>query len=196
MVTVSRFARRQTDQAWLRYGVMDAIVPDHGHLMHLFLVRMPALDRIWHLHPARQPDGSFVDMLPSVEPGHYTVFADIVGQTGFPWTLVGSIDLPRINGTPLKGDDCGGQALTLTLVVEFCPRRTRATARVWSGIAPAPRFRRTRRRSSASKYRIKTASRRLTWSPIWEWRRTPRSSAPTCKCSRTSIRQAQSRWRR
>ena len=103
-----------TDQAWLRYKVMDGIVPDHGHLIHLFLVRTPALDRIWHLHPARQPDGSFVDALPPVEPGRYTVFADIVDRSGFPWTLVGSIDLPQINGTPLTGDDSSGQAPTLT----------------------------------------------------------------------------------
>jgi hypothetical protein len=82
--------------------------------MHLFLVRTPALDRIWHLHPVRQPDGSFVSTLPSLEPGSYTVFADIVDKSGFPWTLVGSIDLPAINGTPLTGDDSGGQASALT----------------------------------------------------------------------------------
>jgi len=93
---------------------MDGIVPDHGHLMHLFLVRIPALDRIWHLHPERQPDGSFVAALPSLEPGLYSAFADIVSQTGFPWTLVGSIDLPQISGTPLGGDDCGGGASPLT----------------------------------------------------------------------------------
>jgi hypothetical protein len=102
------------DKVWLQFKVMDGIVPDHGHLMHLFLVRTPALDRIWHLHPARQPDGSFVDALPSIEPGRYSVFADIVDQSGFPWTLVGSIDLPQISGTPLSGDDSGGQAPALT----------------------------------------------------------------------------------
>lgn len=103
------------DQDWLRFKVMDGIVPDHGHLMHLFLVRTPALDRIWHLHPQRQSDGSFIDALPSLEPGLYTVFADIVSQTGFPWTLVGSIYLPAISGAPLSGDDCGGGAPPLTL---------------------------------------------------------------------------------
>lgn len=103
-----------TDRDWLRIKVMDGIVPDHGHLMHLFLVRTPALDRIWHLHPDRQNDGSFVATLPSVEPGKYSVFADIVSENGFPWTLVGSIDLPQINGTPLRGDDSGGEAPALT----------------------------------------------------------------------------------
>ena len=123
---------------------MDGIVPDHGHLMHLFLVRTPALDRIWHLHPARQPDGSFVDALPSLEPGRYAVFADIVNQTGFPWTLVGSIDLPQINGTPLSGDDCGGEAPALTPHWSP-PSMCSATARASSGIATAPRFERMRR---------------------------------------------------
>ncbi len=102
------------DKVWLKFKVMDGIVPDHGHLMHLFLVRTPALDRIWHLHPVRQPDGSFVDALPSLEAGSYSVFADIVDQSGFPWTLVGSIDLPQISGAPLSGDDCGGEAPALT----------------------------------------------------------------------------------
>jgi len=103
------------DKVWLKFKVMDGIVPDHGHLMHLFLVRTPAVDRIWHLHPNRQPDGSFVAALPPIEPGSYSVFADIVDKSGFPWTLVGSIDLPQINGTPLSGDDSGGNAPALTL---------------------------------------------------------------------------------
>ena len=117
LVDGNRLAIRPSpaDQDWLRFKVMDGIVPDHGHLMHLFLVRTPALDRIWHLHPQRQPDGSFMDALPSLEPGLYTVFADIVSQTGFPWTLVGSIYLPAISGAPLSGDDCGGTAPPLTL---------------------------------------------------------------------------------
>ena len=117
LVDGNRLAIRPSpaDQDWLRFKVMDGIVPDHGHLMHLFLVRTPALDRIWHLHPQRQSDGSFIDALPSLEPGLYTVFADIVSQTGFPWTLVGSIYLPAISGAPLSGDDCGGGAPPLTL---------------------------------------------------------------------------------
>jgi hypothetical protein len=103
-----------TDQDWLEFKIMDSIVPDHGHLMHLFLVRTPALDRMWHLHPSRQPDGSFAATLPSIDPGHYTVFADIVSRTGFPWTLVGTIDLPAISGSPMTGDDSAGHASALT----------------------------------------------------------------------------------
>ena len=46
-----------------------------------------------------------MDDLPSIPAGHYQVFADIVDKAGFPWTLVGQVDLPQISGRPLVGDD-------------------------------------------------------------------------------------------
>ncbi len=95
---------------WIKYIGFSRLIPDHGHLMHMYVVRTPALDRVWHLHPKQMADGSFVDSLPSVEAGHYEIFCDIVDRSGFPWTLVGSIDLPNLNGSPLTGDDSGGAA--------------------------------------------------------------------------------------
>ena len=97
------------DVEWKRLVGVDKLVLDHGHLMHLFLVRTPDLDRMWHLHPEKK-DGVFVDNLPSLDAGHYEVFADVVDKSGFPWTLVGSIDLPKITGTPMTGDDSAGAA--------------------------------------------------------------------------------------
>jgi hypothetical protein len=93
------------DPAWSKEVNMEDIIPDHNHLMHLFLVGAPGMERMWHLHPERGESGSFVEDLPSMSAGHYEVFADIVGKDGFPWTLVGQIDLPQINGKPLAGDD-------------------------------------------------------------------------------------------
>ncbi len=84
---------------------MDGVVPDHGHLMHLFLISLPGMDRMWHLHPARISGGAFAEDLPTMPAGRYQVFADIVDQNGFPWTLAGTVDLPQINGKPLAGDD-------------------------------------------------------------------------------------------
>jgi hypothetical protein len=86
------------------------MVPDHGHVMHLFLVRTPGIDRMGHLHPERTDKGTFEENLPSMEPGHYKVFADLVDKSGFPWTLVGAIDLPNVQTKPMSGDDSEGIA--------------------------------------------------------------------------------------
>ncbi len=81
------------------------LIPDHGHLMHLFLLRVPAMDRFYHLHPEQAQDGTFALDLPSMDTGHYKIFADVVRETGFPDTMVTEIDLPQIAGKPLAGDD-------------------------------------------------------------------------------------------
>jgi hypothetical protein len=84
---------------------MSELIPDHGHIMHLFLIASPGMQRMWHLHPDRADADSFAINLPAIPPGQYQVFADILDKTGFPWTLVGKIDLPQINGPALVGDD-------------------------------------------------------------------------------------------
>jgi hypothetical protein len=88
--------------AYLR---LDEVIPDHGHLMHLFLLRVPALDAMWHLHPDPISGGEFALDLPQMPAGRYQVYADVVDPRGYPWTLVGNIDLPSISGRVLSGDD-------------------------------------------------------------------------------------------
>jgi hypothetical protein len=93
------------DPEWSERVEMADVIPDHNHLMHLFLISRPGMDLMWHLHPERVEGGAFVDDLPSMPAGHYEVFADVVDKAGFPWTLVGQVDLPPINGQALAGDD-------------------------------------------------------------------------------------------
>ena len=81
---------------WTRYSQRIPLVPDHGHLMHLFLIREPLLDRLWHLHPERKAAGDFHANLPALDAGHYRMFGDIVDKNGFFWTAIGEIDLPPI----------------------------------------------------------------------------------------------------
>jgi hypothetical protein len=92
---------------------MERVIPDHNHLMHLFLIS-PGMERMWHLHPDRTDGGVFTDNLPPMPAGQYRVFADIVDERGFPWTLTGTTDLPEIAGQPLLGDDStwSGSALS------------------------------------------------------------------------------------
>ena len=84
---------------------MDELIPDHGHPMHLFVIALPGMERIWHLHPVLADNGAFAQALPAMPAGRYGLFADIVDKTGFPWTLVGNLEVPQINGTFLTGDD-------------------------------------------------------------------------------------------
>lgn len=96
--------------------VMTNLIPDHGHLMHLFLIREPGLDRFYHLHPQLQagvrPVGAntFAVDLPAVPAGRYQVFADVVRESGFPDTMTAEIDLPDVPGVPLTGDNSSASA--------------------------------------------------------------------------------------
>jgi len=87
------------------------LVPDHGHLLHLFLIRMPEMSTFWHLHPTQSGPGEFRVGLPNLPAGEYQVYADIVHDNGFPETEVGTITLPAVAGEPLSGDNSGGAGL-------------------------------------------------------------------------------------
>lgn len=95
-------------------AVSTKLIPDHGHLMHLFLIRTPHMDRFYHLHPAEDKGGIFVVDLPPISAGHYQIFADIVRESGFPDTLVAEMDIPEIAGQPLAGDDSAANAPALS----------------------------------------------------------------------------------
>lgn len=91
------------------------LVPDHGHVMHLFLLRLPTLDRFYHLHPEQVQEGIFEQNLPSLPAGHYQIFADVVRESGFPDTMVSEMDLPEVSGKPMIGDDSGVDAAGFTV---------------------------------------------------------------------------------
>jgi hypothetical protein len=91
---------------WLTWSeVLNNLRRDHGHLMHLFLVRQPEWDYFCHLHPETDPKGFFSQSLPSLPSGRYQMFSDVVTDTGLAITMVGQIDLPELSGAPLRGDD-------------------------------------------------------------------------------------------
>lgn len=92
------------DPGWIGSRRLDDFVPDHGHPMHLFVVS-PALDRLWHLHPAETSIGAFEQRLPEMPAGQYEMFADLVHATGVSETVTGRLDATAIAGAPLAGDD-------------------------------------------------------------------------------------------
>jgi hypothetical protein len=98
------------DPGWLSFRVTDDLVPDHGHAMHLFLVREPEIDRLLHLHPQQLESGDFEQVLPDTAAGRYRVFADIVHATGFPETMVTTVTLAGGGNGSVTGDDSAADA--------------------------------------------------------------------------------------
>jgi hypothetical protein len=97
------------DSSWLngrRALQWSVMLPDHGKLMHLFLVSEsgPAFA---HLHPTTADTDVFHTTLPPLPRGRYRVFADVVHESGFDQTLTTTLDLatPAPSWTPSDTDD-------------------------------------------------------------------------------------------
>ncbi|MBV8553812.1 MAG: hypothetical protein JOY54_21130 [Acidobacteriaceae bacterium] len=106
-----------SDPGWLRprpghialfTRSVDDLIPDHNHLMHLYAIRQPGLDVVYHLHPELVSSGVFRLSLPVMPAGDYKLYADIVHESGFPETLVSTIHIGPLNGRPLGSDDASG----------------------------------------------------------------------------------------
>jgi hypothetical protein len=103
----NRLAIQLVDTGWMRRSTED-LLPDHGHLMHLYVFRMAEMDLVWHLHPERTGGAAFTQQLPSMPAGRYALFADVVHANGLAETAITQIQLPEIHGVPLTGDDAAG----------------------------------------------------------------------------------------
>jgi hypothetical protein len=94
----------------------DDFLPDHGHLMHLYAIRQPEMDAVFHLHPVLASAGDFRVALPAVMPaGEYRLYGDVVHANGFPETLVATMTVPdSMSGNTLGIDDAAGSPQPLS----------------------------------------------------------------------------------
>jgi hypothetical protein len=99
---------RVTDETWGRGGRGAEgdrpLIPDHGKLMHMFLVR-DDLGAFAHLHPSSTDSTSFSATLPPLSPGAYRIYADIVHESGFAQTLVDSLRVPEAGSSATASQD-------------------------------------------------------------------------------------------
>jgi hypothetical protein len=96
----------------LRFSIVDAnyvrrlvtpLIPDHGHLVHLFLIR-DDLAAFGHLHPVLVDSNTFDAALPPLPAGRYRLYADITRESGFTETLTDTIMVPE-NRAPWRPTD-------------------------------------------------------------------------------------------
>jgi hypothetical protein len=181
-----------TDPGWARWRKVDDLVPDHNHLMHLYAISLPDMDKVWHLHPDRVEAGLFAKDLPPMPAGRYALYGDIVHADGLPETLVTEVTLPAIAGHPLQGDDAAGAGSPISQA-DF----NRTTAQLADGSRmiwerePGPLH---ARRAMYFRFRLEDAGG--TWTFTWACPDTRRSWARTAACLRTCILLDPSPWLR
>jgi hypothetical protein len=102
-----KIGRHDTDAMHTsRARTNDDLLPDHGHVMHLYAIREPGMDAAFHLHPAVVSTGHLRMTLPSMPPGTYRLYADIVHANGFPETLTADLVVPAdLPPAPLAAED-------------------------------------------------------------------------------------------
>jgi hypothetical protein len=87
------------DRLLLPSGKKSRYMPDHGKLMHLFLVRADDAGAMAHLHPAPAPGDTtatpeMATRLPPLPQGRYHAYGDVVNETGWERTFVGELTVP------------------------------------------------------------------------------------------------------
>ena len=120
-----------TDSLW-QTNRFPPIMPDHGKLMHLFLIRADGAETesaLAHLHPLRVHADTFVTRVPSIPAGRYLLFGDLLLQNGAQRTLVDTIDVPVAPVIPGE-DGAAAVVVSSALVPALGPDDA------WSAVTP------------------------------------------------------------
>lgn len=90
---------------YMRTRLNNDFLPDHGHLMHLYMIREPEMDAVYHVHPEYVAPGDFRLTLPNMPAGEYKLYGDVVHANGFPETLLVNITIPAGMAGSAPGPD-------------------------------------------------------------------------------------------
>ena len=107
-VTIGNYNEKQ--KKW-KTDSTDEFLLDHGHIMHLYAIRWPEMNAAFHLHPEpvsanSEDDARLETVLPTMPPGNYKLYADVVYRSGFPETLTADLTVPPgLPPAPLASED-------------------------------------------------------------------------------------------
>jgi hypothetical protein len=108
--------------------IFSPVAPDHGKMMHLFLVRWPAMDAFAHLHPSEVDSLVFTTTVPDLPAGDYRLFGDIMLENGTSLTVSNTVTLAdAAHSTPSDSDDAWTSNVTAV------PARANAVAPMGRG---------------------------------------------------------------
>jgi hypothetical protein len=79
------------------------LIPDHGKMMHLFLIEKESGRGFAHLHPVRGK--GFHAALPPLPAGAYHIYGDVTHESGLTETWLSEITLPEIKATAESDKD-------------------------------------------------------------------------------------------
>ncbi len=124
-----------TDPAW-RGRNWSPLVPDHGKLMHMFVVGAPGMDAFAHVHPVPVDSSTFRVPWPDLPPGEYRIYGDIVQESGFAQTVVDTLTVDAAALAVAEGAGAAPEARdVLPQAAAALPRDPDDSA--WTGVPAA-----------------------------------------------------------
>jgi len=106
-----------------RRGRWTPLIPDHGKLIHLFLVQDGATGAFAHLHPVSRGSEKFEVPLPPLPAGSYHLYADVTHEDGFAETLVATVEIPAASSAmKILWLAKSGEAICSTSVAQMLAR--------------------------------------------------------------------------
>jgi hypothetical protein len=104
------------------------IIPDHGKLMHMFLIRQSTMEAFAHIHPKRLDSLTFTAVLPDLPVGKYLVYADVLRYHSLQNTIADTVEIKdfsskKVTTNTLVGDSDDTFVVTNAIDTKYTPTK-------------------------------------------------------------------------